>query len=133
SSARSLQNRSQVKDTNVEALLLRERRAALPLARQFLLYLDPFALFKDASTGTFLVRESAIAYNRAMRWMLLPYIRRWLMIAASLFLAIAPAEAMAAQTRIFLIPAAFAVGCCIAVTVTAVIVAVYLLLGSGKH
>lgn len=123
-----------VKEPDVEALLLRERRAALPLVRQFLLYLDPFALFMDASNGTFLVRQRAISYNRAMRWILLPYIRRWLMIAATLFLAIAPAEAAAAQARIFIIPAAaFAVGCCVAVTVTALILAVYLLLGARRE
>lgn len=123
-----------VKEPDVEALLLRERRAALPLVRQFLLYLDPFALFMDASNGTFLVRQRAISYNRAMRWILLPYIRRWLMIAAMLFLAIAPAEAAAAQARIFIIPAAaFAVGCCVAVTVTALILAVYLLLGARRE
>ena len=123
-----------VKEPDVEALLLRERRAALPLVRQFLLYLDPFALFMDASNGTFLVRQRAISYNRAMRWILLPYIRRWLMIAAMLFLAIAPAEAAAAQARIFIIPAAaFAVGCCVAVTITALILAVYLLLGARRE
>ena len=123
-----------VKEPDVEALLLRERRAALPLVRQLLLSLDPFALFMDASNGTFLVRQRAISYNRAMRWILLPYIRRWLMIAAMLFLAIAPAEAAAAQARIFIIPAAaFAVGSCVAVTITSLILAVYLLLGARRE
>ena len=91
-------------------------------------------LFKDASSGSELARRSALAYNRAMRWILVHYIRRWVMIAATLFLAIAPAEAMAAQARIFIIPAAaFAVGACIAGTVTIVTVAVYVLLGSRRE
>ena len=91
-----------MRESDVEALLLRERRAALPLARQFLLYLDPFALFKDASKGPPRVREHALSYNRAMRWVLVPYIRRWLAIAAALFIAIAPTEALAAQAAFFI-------------------------------
>jgi hypothetical protein len=118
---------------DAELLLLRERRARLPLLRQILLYLDPFALFKDASRGTAMVRERALSYNRAMRWMLVPYLRRWILIAAGFFLCIAPAEAAAAQTKLFILPAAaFAVGFCIAVAVIACIAAVYLLLGSSR-
>jgi len=100
---------------DVEALLERDARAALPLWRQFLLYLDPFALFKDASRGPLRVREQALSYNRRMRWMLLAYMRRWAAIALGLFAV--PA-------------AAAAVGACVALTVTAVTVAVYLLLGT---
>ena len=119
---------------DVEALLRRERRASLPLASQVLLYLDPFALFKDASRGSRFARECALSYNRAMRWVLIPYIRRWLLIAAALFLGITPAEAMAAHGPAFLIPAAaFAVGTCIAVTIAAVMVAVYFLLGRTRE
>jgi len=120
-----------MREADVEALLLRERRAALPLAKQFLLYLDPFALFKDASKGPPRVRERALSYNRAMRWVLLPYIRRWLAIAAALFLGIAPIEALAAQAAFFIIPAtAIAVAFCLATTVSALTVGVYLLLGA---
>lgn len=119
-------------EADVEALLLSERRAALPLAKQFLLYLDPFALFKDASRGPARVRERALSYNRAMRWVLVAYIRRWVFIAASLFLAIAPIEALAAQATFFIIPAtAIAVAFCIAICVSALTVAVYLLLGAN--
>jgi hypothetical protein len=114
----------------VESLLNGETRSRLPLARQVLIYLDPFALFKDASRGPERARERALSYNRAMRWMLVPYIRRWILIAASLALLISPAEAAAAQEAAFAIPmAAVALGCCIAVTVAAITVAVYLLLG----
>ena len=114
----------------VEALLSGETRSRLPLARQLLIYLNPFALFKDASFGPTRARELALSYNRAMRWMLVPYIRRWILIAAGCAVLISPAEAAAAQQAAFAIPmAAFAVGCCIALTVVAVTVAVYLLLG----
>lgn len=114
----------------VETLLDGEARSRLPFARQVLIYLDPFALFKDASRGPASVRARALSYNRAMRWMLVPYIRRWVVIAASLGLLIAPAEAAAAQQELYAIPmAAIAVGCCIAVTVVAVTLAVYVLLG----
>ena len=115
-----------------EQLLSPERRASLPLARQVLLYLDPFAFFKDASSGTAAVRERNLSYNRAMRWMLVPYLRRWILIAASLFLGIAPAEAFAAQASLVIVPAAVAVGFCIAVTVAFCIAAAYLLLGISR-
>jgi hypothetical protein len=118
---------------DVETLLDRKQRAALPLARQILLYLDPFALFKDTSCGPPRVRERALSYNRAMRWMLLPYMRRWFAIAGALFIAIAPTEALAAQASFFVIPAAaIAVACCIAVTVSFLTFAVYLLLGTRR-
>ncbi len=116
--------------SEVETLLKKEARSRLSLYRQILIYLDPFALFKDASCGSAQARAVALAYNRAMRWMLVPYIRRWLAIAASLGLMIAPAEAAAAQQAAFAIPmAAIAVACCIAITIALVTAAVYLLLG----
>jgi hypothetical protein len=120
--------------TDVESLLKRELRAKLPLGQQLLLYLDPFRLFKDASCGPETARRVARSYNRAMRWILVLYIRRWVMIAGTFFLAIAPAEAAAAQARIFIIPAAaFAVAACIAMTVTIVTVTVYVLLGTRRE
>jgi hypothetical protein len=116
----------------LQALLGKEARSRLPLVRQILLYLDPFALFMDASRGPVRARERALSYNRAMRWMLVPYIRRWMAIAAALALMIAPAEAAAAQQAAFVVPmAAVAVGCCIAATVAAVTGVVYLLLGDA--
>ena len=116
--------------SEVETLLKKEARSRLPLLRQIFIYLDPFALFKDASRGTAQARALAVSYNRAMRWMLVAYIRRWLAIAVSLGLMIAPAEAAAAQQAAFAIPmAAIAVACCIAITIALVTAAVYLLLG----
>jgi len=121
-----------MRPADIEVLLRGEERAKLPLARQVLLYLDPFALFMDASRGPRQAREHALHYNRAMRWMLVPYLRRWALIAAVLSLGILPTEALAAQSPLFIIPtAAIAVGCCIALTVTALTAAVYLLLGSS--
>jgi hypothetical protein len=119
-------------ETEPKPLLDRSARAALPLRRQFLLYLDPFALFMDASRGTVAVRRRALAYNRAMRWMLLAYLKRWLMIAALLFAGIAPTEALAGGGSLFIVPvAALAAGFCIAFTVVCCIAAAYLLLGSS--
>lgn len=115
------------------AFLDRKARATLPLGRQLLLYLDPFALFMDASRGSPAVRRRAHAYNRAMRWMLVPYLKRWIAIAAASFAGIAPAEALAGQGSVFLVPAAaLAVGSCIAATVTLCIAAAYLLLGASR-
>jgi hypothetical protein len=113
-------------------LLSCERRARLPLARQVVLYLHPFAFFKDASCGTAAVRERNLSYNRAMRWLLVAYLRRWLLIASALFLGIAPAEALAAQASLVFVPAALAVGFCIAATVAFCIAAAYLLLGMPR-
>ena len=44
---------------DVDALLRREGRASLSLARQLLIYLNPFSLFKDASRGNAFVRQAA--------------------------------------------------------------------------
>jgi len=120
-------------ETDVEELLRPDSRARLPFARQLLIYLNPFALFKDASLGTAMVRERALSYNRAMRWMLVAYMRRWILIAAGSFVGIAPAEAAAAQASFFILPAAaFAVSACIAFTVTFLTFAAWMLLGSAR-
>ena len=118
-----------LKPQDVEKFLTRESRAHLPFARLCRLYLDPFALFMDASNGPENARRRARSYNQTMRWMLIPYLRRWLFIAASLFLGIAPAQAAAAEATLFIVPAAFAVGSCIAVLVTTCTAVAWLLLG----
>ena len=77
-------------------------------------------------------RARALSYNRAMRWVLLSYLRRWLLIAGSLFVGIAPAEALAADATI--VPAAaIAVGFCVAMAVLACIGAAYLMLGMPRR
>lgn len=116
---------------DVELLLDRHARASLPFRRQLLLYLDPFALFKDATKGSAWQQEMALRYNRAMRWVLLPYLRRWLTIAAALFLCIAPTEALAARHAAFVVPAAaFGVACSVAVAVAFCTLAAYFLLSA---
>ena len=66
-----------------------------------------------------------------MRWMLLAYLKRWLLIGALLFAAVMPAEALAADQPMFKIPAAAcAMGSCIALTVMLWTAAAYFLLAS---
>jgi hypothetical protein len=123
--------RVKVNEQDVERLLAADARARLPLWRQLILYLNPFALFKDAANGPAWRRESALAYNRAMRWMLLPYVRRWSLIALFSFAGVLPAEALAAESSLFVIPAAAsAVSACVAITVVVCTFTAYLLLGS---
>jgi hypothetical protein len=121
------------RNEEIDALLKRDSRAKLPFRHLLQLYLNPFALFKDASSGPLLVRQNALRYNRAMRWMLLPYMRRWLAIAVAFFTAIEPTQALASEASLFIIPAAaFAVGCCIAVVVMLCAGCSYLLLGTRR-
>ena len=106
---------------DIESLLHRDRRASLPLMRQLLIYLNPFALFKDASRGNAFVRHAALSYNRAMRWMLVTYLWRWMLIAG------------ASYFGLFLVPGAVVgVAFCVAVAVMATTVAAWLLLGVSR-
>ena len=81
---------------DVEALWSAEAREGLPFGRLLMLYLYPFSLFKDTNRGPAHEKRRALFYNRARRWMLLPYARRWTLIAASFYLALLPIEALAA-------------------------------------
>jgi hypothetical protein len=106
---------------DVEKMLHRDARASLPLVRQVLIYLNPFALFKDASRGNALVRQAALSYNRAMRWVLVAYLRRWLLIAVLSF------------ASLFVLPTALlAVAFCVAVAVVPTTAAAWLLLGVSR-
>ena len=123
--------RLELDQPDFDRLLTAEGRAQLPLARLLLLYLDPFALFMDASRGPAWLRERAISHNRARRPILLTYIRRWLSIAACSFMGIALAEVMAAHKPLFIIPAAgFGIACSFAIAVAACTCAAYFMLGS---
>ena len=113
-----------VAEKDVESLLLPDARAQLSSLHLLRLYLDPGALFKDASRGTALSQSLALSYNRRMRWMLLSYLRRWTMIAASFFIGIFPAEAVSLLTA-----AALAIGCSISVVVVGVTAVAYFFLG----
>ena len=117
--------------SSVEALLTPEARRSLPIGRQMMLYLDPFAFFKDATIGTPRHREQALVYNVERRSILLTYVRRWLLIAAASFLGIGSAEGLVAHAPLFIIPAAgFGIGCSIAVAVATWCAAAYLLLAT---
>jgi hypothetical protein len=117
--------------SSVEALLTPEARQRLPLTRQMMLYVDPFAFFKDATVGTARSREQALSYNVACRSILLTYVRRWLLIALGSFLGIGSAEGLAAHAPLFIIPAAgFGIGCSVAVAVASWCAAAYLLLAA---
>lgn len=101
------------------------------MTRQLLLYLDPSPLFKDATRGNAWQQEMALRYNRAVRWILLPYIRRWILIAATLFLGIFPVEALAAKASFFVYPAAvLAAGATLAITAAVCTLAAYLFLSA---
>lgn len=119
---------------DVEALLEPARRAGLPLASQLRLYLDPFALFKDATRGTAWMQAQALAYNRAMRWILLAYLRRWTALAAASYFCIVPLEAYAAQRAALAVPAAaLAVAFCIAIAVSAYTLIAFFLLSASER
>ena len=111
--------------SHVELLFTRDARAGLSTLQLLRLYFDPGALFKDASRGSIYWREQALAYNCRVRWILLCYLRRWGVIAATLFIGIAPAEAVS-----HLPAAAVALGCTIALLVTACTAVCYLVLGA---
>ena len=116
-----------VDDIECEKLLTREGRATLSLWRQLMIYLDPFALFADASVGPAWRRERAISFNRERRSILLAYVRRWALIAVVSLVGIACTEALA---PLGLIPAAgFGISCSIAVLVAICAGTTYLLLG----
>jgi hypothetical protein len=111
-----------------ESLMTREGRATLSLYRLLLLYLDPFALFMDASCGPAWRRERALSHNLASRPILLTYLRRWMLIAAGSYFGIASAEALAAHAPMFIIPAVgFGIAFSVAATVTVCTSAAYLL------
>ena len=116
-----------LQDNEIEAMQSPQARAHLPFGRLLLLYLYPFALFKDANHGPAHEKRRALFYNRARRWMLLPYVRRWTVIAASFYLALLPVEAMAATK---LPAAAVAVVCCVSLAVSACTLGAYVLLGA---
>lgn len=116
-----------------ESLLRRETRAALSFSRLLRLYLDPGALFKDASRGSLLARQQARRYNARHRWMLLAYVRRWMTIAMLFFAAVGAAEALGAgQPFAPAVTASFALAFCVAVIVSVHTFIAYLLLGASE-
>ena len=123
---------SRVVRDSVELLLRADYRAQLPFRRLLILYLDPFAFFKDASRGTLHARAAARRYNRALRCVLVPYLCRWLAIAVLLYAAVMPAERYTLLLPALKIPAAAcAVGSCIAVAVLTWTAVAYLMLAAA--
>lgn len=117
----------------IELLLRADHRAQLPFGRLLALYLDPFALFKDATRGTDLARRSARSYNRSLRWVLLPYMQRWLLIAVLLYGGVMPAERYTAALPLLKISAAAcAVGSCVALAVMVWTAVAYVLLAARE-
>lgn len=114
-------------ESDVETLRCREARADLDVGRMLLLYLYPFALFKDVNRGAAHEKRRALFYNRARRWMLLHYARRWIFIAGSFYLALLFIEALAAAK---LTAAAVAVACCVALAISACTLGAWVLLGA---
>ena len=90
-----------LKHGDVETLLTPEARALLPFSHQLMLYLDPFAFFKDASLGNPGGARGRLALQPPEVLMLLTYIRRWLLIAAGSFLGIASSETLAGHLPLF--------------------------------
>ena len=117
-------------EEDVEKLARPEARAKLPLARMLRLYLDPFALFKNASAGPPRSQQESLRYNRRQRGMLLAYLRRWSVIAlACLSSDLALAQA-APGGPILTVPfVGLELGFAFAVCVLLLAAAVYLLLG----
>ncbi|HET9663676.1 MAG TPA: hypothetical protein VFP00_05550 [Burkholderiales bacterium] len=116
-----------------ESLIRRESRAGLSFIRLLRLYLDPGALFKDASRGSLLARQQARRYNVRYRWMLLTYVRRWMTLAVFFFAGVGAAEALGpGQPFTSAVAASFAVAFCVAVTVSVQTFIAYLLLGASQ-
>ena len=115
---------------DVEVLLRPELRGGLSPWALLRLYLDPFVLFKNVNCGTLFNQRAALNYNKALRWVLVLYLRRWFCIASACLLALNPAASMAATNPVFLVPAV-GLGLTFTVGFVAVIVigAAYLMLG----
>ena len=89
------------------------------------LYLDPFWLFKSLA-----LEADALDYNRRHRAMLLPYVRRWAMIALACAGAMFPLGAAARVDPILCMPIlGLEIGFSTAVCVLLVSLAVYFVLG----
>jgi hypothetical protein len=118
------------RNEKVEVLLRHQGREGLPFGHMLLLYLDPFALFKDATHGPDTEQRQALSYNRAMRWMLLRYIRRWAAIAAASLFGAAVAETLAAGWWLLDIPAlVLGTCCCVALAVIILAAGTWIMLG----
>ena len=109
----------------IEQLAQAEARAQLPFWRLLRLYLDPFALLKEL-TG----QPEALHYNRRQRRILLPYARRWAVIALACMIVIARMAGFARGYPLLWIPlAALEVGFATGLCMSFVALAAYIVLG----
>ena len=116
---------SDADERQIERLARPEARARLPFWRLLRLYLDPFALLKEL-TG----QPEALHYNRRQRRMLLPYARRWAVIALACVTLIAGTAAFARGYPLLWIPlAALEVGFATGLCMSFVALAAYIVLG----
>ena len=114
----------------VEKLLSREGRAQLCLHQMLRIYFDPFSLFKNASAGSFWVQYQALLSNRQMRWLLIPYLRRWIGIGIVSIAAIYPISAPAmGESFMFLPVVGLGLLFSVAVCVVMIISVAYVFLG----
>jgi hypothetical protein len=117
-------------DRRVEALARREFRAELSFWQLLRLYLDPFALFKNVTTGTRWAQAQALQYNRRHRRILLTYVRRWALIGLACICSMLPLTAAARSEPVLLVPIlGLELGFSTAVCVLLLALTVYVLLG----
>jgi hypothetical protein len=114
----------------VEALARAEFRARLTFWQLLRLYLDPFALFKNVTTGTRWAQAQALQYNRRHRRILLAYVRRWALIGLACIGSLLPLAAVARSEPVLLVPiVGLELGFSTSVCVLLLALAVYVLLG----
>jgi len=114
-----------VSDPDIEDLGEPEARAQLPFWQLLRLYLDPLAFLKEL-TG----QPEALHYNRRQRRILLPYARRWAVIALACMVVIARTAGFARGYPLLWIPlAALEVGFATGLCMSFVALATYIVLG----
>lgn len=94
-----------LRDWDPERLLDKEARRELSFWQLFVLYLNPFPLFRDVSCRDAFTRHAAMRYNQSISRYLPGYLRRWLMVALMSFASLAIAEPADAESTLWLIPA----------------------------
>jgi hypothetical protein len=101
-----------------------------PFSELLLLYLDPFAFFKNIHIGPPSERVEALQYNRRHRRILLSYVRRWTTIAVLCITGMAALGALAHAEPVLYIPVlGLELGFSTAVCMVLLSVAVYVVLG----
>ena len=114
-----------MQEPDAEALASAASRERLPFGRLLRLYLDPFPLLKDVTS-----HPEALQYNRRRRRILLPYARRWGVIAVACIAAIARTAALAGGHPLLWIPlAALELGFSAGLCMSFLSIAAYFVLG----